>query len=124
MAIVPVRINGREYSLACYDGQEDQLIVLSQDVDDRVHGLSKQMPHAGESMLLLMSALTLSDELAETKRSVRQLQGQIYRLQEMIDQEQFLSDQAKLIEMESAMASTLQEVASRIEKIAEQLDAG
>lgn len=122
MAIVPVTINSREYHLACDTGQEEQLVMLSQEVDDRVRSLAQQIPHASESMLLLMGAIMLSEELADTKRNVRQLQGQIYRLQELVDQEQVVSDQARLIEMEAAMAATLQEVAARIEKIAEQLE--
>src|SRR6185436_4379154 len=122
MSTVRVNINGKEYQLACDDGQEEQLVALAQEVDDRVRLLSRQIPHSSEPLSLLMVSLTLADELADTKRTMRQLQGQIHRLQEMVDQEQLVNDQARLGEMESAMAATLQDVADRIEKIAEQLE--
>lgn len=122
MATVRVNIHNREYHLACDDGQEEQLIGLSQEVDDRVRALGRAMPQAGEAMLLLLSAITLADELSDTKRNVRQLQSQLKKMQEMVNEEEHLHDQARLVEMEAAMAATLQEVAARIEKIAEQLE--
>ena len=122
MSVVPVHINGKEYHLACDDGQEEQLIGLCQEVDERVRALARQIPHAGEPMLLLLVAITMADELSDAKRGVRQLQGQLSRLQEMVNEEQVLTDQTRLVEMEAAMAATLQDVAHRIEKIAEQLE--
>lgn len=122
MSIVPVSINGKEYRLACDDGQEEQLIGLSQEVDDRMRLLSRQIPHAGEQMALLLVAITLADELGDAKRVARQLQGQMNRLEELMNQEQGAGDQTKLMEMEAAMTATLQDVASRIERIAQQLE--
>jgi cell division protein ZapA len=124
MAVVAVNINGKEYQLACDDGQEEQLIGLSQEVDDRVRLLARQIPQAGESMVLLLVAIMLADELGDAKRGQRQLQGQVHRLGEMLDQEQTITDQARMAEVEEAMAATLQDVAARIEKIAAQLDIG
>lgn len=122
MAIVPVNINGKEFQLACDAGQEEQLVGLSQEIDDRVRQLSRQIPHASEQTILLMVSLMLADELADAKRHGRHLQGQVHRLEEGLGQDTLASDQARLMEMEAAMAATLQDVASRIEKIAEQLD--
>lgn len=124
MAIVPVHINGKEYHLACDEGQEEQLVALSQEVDDRVRLLARQIPHASESMLLLLVAVMMADELSDARRNVRHLQGQMHRLEEMVDQDQIVSEQTRLVEMETAMATTLQDVAQRIEKIAEQLEMG
>lgn len=124
MAVVSVNINGKEYHLACDDGQEEQLIGLSQEVDERLRLLARQMPQAGESMLLLLVAVMLADELGDAKRTHRQLQGQLNRVSDMLDQEHATTDQARMAEIESAMAATLQDVANRIEKIAAQLDIG
>lgn len=122
MAVVPVHINGKEYQLACDEGQEDQLIAICQEIDDRIRLMARQIPHAGEAVAMLMVSITLADELADAKRGIRQLQGQIHRLEEAVNQEQTYSDQSRLVEMEAAMAVTLQDVANRIEKIAEQLE--
>ena len=122
MPIVPVRINDKEYQLACDEGQEEQLVGLSQEVDDRVRLLARQVPQAGEPMLLLLVSIMLADELADTKQGMRRLQGQLHRLQEMLENQQAATDQAQLAQIEAAMATTLQDVASRIEQIAQQLD--
>ena len=84
--------------------------------------LTRQIPHAGEQVIMLLVAITLADELGDAKRTARQLQGHIHRLEEIAGQEPVTADQAKLMEMEVAMAATLQDVATRIEKIAEQLE--
>lgn len=122
MAIVPVTINGKEFQLACDAGQEEQLVGLSQEIDDRVRLLCRQIPHASEQTVLLMVSLMLADELSDSKRNARHLQSQVQRLEEGLGQEQLANDQARLLEMEAAMAATLQDVANRIEKIARQLD--
>ncbi len=138
MAVVSVRINGRDYNLACDDGQEEQLVALSQEVDDRVRQIARQAPHAGEVMLFLLSSVMLADELADTRRQVRQMHGKLMRLEEQFhaggitpvsdeelelkNQDYLSQERAKLAESEAAMTETLLEVAARIEKIAAQLE--
>lgn len=124
MPTVSVRINHREYALSCDDGQEEQLVALADEVDERVRGMAQQMPHAGEAMLFLLSALTLADELSDARRQSRITQARLARMEEQADNgsESQERDQAKLAEMESAMAATLKDVAERIEKIAARIE--
>lgn len=144
MATIPVRIHGRDYQLACDAGQEEQLALLAAEVDDRVRGLSRQIPHASEAMLLLLSAIMLADELSDTRRNVRVLQSQVNRLSEQdispsaddgqaeihaemqaeieAERQRLAEERAQLSQVESAMAATLHEVAARIEKIAGELE--
>lgn len=117
MAAVTVRMNGRDYTLACDDGQEEQLIALSQEVDERVRQLSGQVQHAGEVMLFLLTSIMLADELADTRRQCRQLQGRLSRLEEQVDPEQIQQDKDRVQVMEADMANTLDAVAERIERI-------
>ncbi len=124
MATLTVEIGGREYRLACDDGQEEQLIGLSQEVNERVNILSEQIPLAGEGMLLVLAALTLADELADTRRHMRQLQVDVNQMQRHIENEQFaVADQARLMQLEAAMAETLSDVAQRIEVLTKRLEA-
>ena len=128
MALVSVRINGRDYNLACGDGQEEQLVALGLEVDDRVRQIARQAPHAGEVMLFLLTAVMLADELADTRRQVRQANARLTRLEERLSGEGLISDEelqqerAKLAQTEAIMAETLKEVAQRIEHIAAQLE--
>ena len=66
MAQVEVSINGRNYPIACDDGQEAHLVQLGEYVDRRVKELVTAVGQVGDSRLLVMVALLIADELAET----------------------------------------------------------
>ena len=66
MAQVDVTVNGRDYQIACDDGQEDHLAQLGEYVDRRVKELATTVGQVGDSRLLVMVSLLIADELAET----------------------------------------------------------
>lgn len=97
MAIVAIKVNGREYNLACDDGQEEHLRHLADEVDGRVRALSARMGgRIGENMGLLLAAVTMADELVEKKQ-----ENQNYD--------------------EGAVMAALNEIANRMETIAERV---
>jgi len=67
MAEVSVRVNGRDYTVACGDGEERHLQQLAQYINERVGELVEQVGQVGEARLLLMAALLVADELAESR---------------------------------------------------------
>jgi cell division protein ZapA (FtsZ GTPase activity inhibitor) len=70
MSHVSVTIHGRQYRMACEDGQEDHLIRLSKDLDQRIEQLKGSFGAIGDMRLIVMAALTLGDELSgASKRS-------------------------------------------------------
>jgi cell division protein ZapA len=73
MAQVSVRVNGRDYLIACEDGDEERLTELADYVNARVGELVASVGQVGEARLLLMAALMVSDELADV---YQQLEGQ------------------------------------------------
>ncbi|MDP6564312.1 MAG: cell division protein ZapA [Alphaproteobacteria bacterium] len=76
MAQVTVRINGRDYLLACEDGEEEHLAYLAEYINTQVEGLVESVGQVGEARLLLMAALMLADELADAGREVEGLRQQ------------------------------------------------
>jgi len=123
MALVSIRINGRDYSLACDDGQEDQLIALGAEVDDRIRQIARQAPHAGDVMLFLLASVMLADELADNRRQLRQSNARVTRLEERLAGAQEPQAANKSHESESKLlVETLKDVTDRIEKIAETLE--
>ena len=125
MAIVTIRINGRDYQVACDNGQEDHLRELAEDVHERVSALIMRMKdNPGEAMPLLLAALTMSDELIENQKEIEKLAAEIKRLKKLIEENPApaQSDDARMAEMEAAMALTMNEIAARIEKIADQVE--
>jgi cell division protein ZapA len=67
MAEVNVTVGGREYRLACRDGDEDDLRAAASLLDARVSNLSENLGSVGEARLLLMAALLVSGELLDRK---------------------------------------------------------
>ena len=112
MAQVAVTINGREYSIACDDGQEEHLSKLGEYLNSRVSELSATMGQIGDARLLIMAGLLVSDELADAFADVSELTDQIARLQK----------QAPPPGVEDSEAKAIEGLAERIEAIAERLE--
>lgn len=67
MGQVAISINGRNYQVACEDGQESHLIKLSHYIDQKLTELSKSVGQIGDSRLMLMTSLMIADELFESR---------------------------------------------------------
>lgn len=68
MAQVDITVNGRIYKVTCENGQEARLQQLAGYFDRHVTQLAKDLGQVGDARLMLLAALTLSDELFESRR--------------------------------------------------------
>src|SRR5260370_35685390 len=73
MSQVTVTINGRQFRMACEDGQESHLLRLAQDLDQRIERLRGTFGEIGDTRLTVMAALTVADEFADASGRVRRL---------------------------------------------------
>src|SRR5271168_453141 len=62
MPLVNVMVNGRAYTIACDDGEEDHLRDLAGIVDAKAREVLSSVGQVGDSRLLLMAALLIADE--------------------------------------------------------------
>lgn len=123
MALVHIRINGREYDVACDDGQEGHLRGLADEVDGRVRSLVRSMgANPGEAMAVVLTALTMADEIIENKKETKKIASEVQRLAALVNEDKKLEQEDRMMEIENAMAVTLEEIALRIEKIAESIE--
>jgi cell division protein ZapA len=117
MAHVNVMINGRSYTVACDDGEEEHLSDLARYLDKHVSDLSASIGQVGDSRLLLMAALLVSDELSEMLARVDDLEEEIGDLK---------AGRTTVTEKahgaESAASQVLDAAARRIEDIAARLE--
>lgn len=67
MAQIDILVNDRSYKVACQDGQEERLLRLAAHLDREAQALVGDLGQIGESRLLLLTALTVCDELFEVK---------------------------------------------------------
>jgi len=72
MAKVEIEVNGRGYQVTCEDGQEMRLKDLAAYLDRHVAELVESLGQIGEARLLLLSALTVCDELFEARAKARE----------------------------------------------------
>ena len=69
MAKADITLRGRNYSIACAPGQEARIVALSQQLDTRVKHIASAVGDIGEDRLLLITALSLLDELDSARRA-------------------------------------------------------
>jgi cell division protein ZapA len=80
MAEVTVTIAGRNYRMACDDGQEPHLTKLGDLVDQKIADMRASFGEIGDMRLTVMAAIVLADELAETRGRVTGLEDKVDRL--------------------------------------------
>lgn len=74
MAQVEITVNDRTYKVTCDDGQEGRLQQLAGYFDRYVKQLSQELGQIGDARLMLLSALTVCDELFESRRRISDLE--------------------------------------------------
>ncbi|MEM7443871.1 MAG: cell division protein ZapA [Pseudomonadota bacterium] len=68
MARVEIVLNGRQYPIACEDGQEDRVREVASFLETRLAELRQQAPNATDSQLLVMVSLMVADELFDANQ--------------------------------------------------------
>ncbi|MGC1694568.1 MAG: cell division protein ZapA [Pseudolabrys sp.] len=117
MATINATIAGRQFRLACEDGQEEHLQLLAQDLDARIEELRKKFGEIGDTRLTVMAALMVADELAEATRRIRRLEEDATALQ---DARVVGADRAKAAS--DAVVNAFNSAAERIEGITRKLN--
>ena len=117
MATVTVSINGRNYRMACDDGQEEHLTRLAQSFNARIGELRGEFGEIGDMRLTVMAALTIADELSEQREQLRRIEDELAALQ---DARVVAADRVKVTE--NAIAAAFNSAAERIETLAKALD--
>ena len=72
MANVNITFNGKEFLLSCDDGQEDHLVELSEQLNNKFANLKSKLGNIGENKLLLITSIQVMDEYFETKKKIEE----------------------------------------------------
>jgi cell division protein ZapA len=118
MASINATIAGRQFRLACEDGQEDHLQALARELDERIEGLRKKFGEIGDTRLIVMAALMVSDELSEVARNLRRMEEELVTHQ---DARVVAADRAKAAF--EAVVGAFNSAAERLEGITKKLNA-
>jgi cell division protein ZapA len=113
MAHVSVTINGRQYRMACDDGQEHHLARLAHDLDQRIAHLRTTFGEIGDMRLTVMAALILADDLSDAQKRMHRVEEELNVLQAARASAADRSESA-----EAELAAAFNSAAERIEKAA------
>src|ERR1700740_2712804 len=110
MSHINVTINGRQYRMACEEGQEVRLLKLAEGLEARVEQLRGKFGEIGNQRLTVMAALTACDELLDAHACIRNLEQELNSLR---DVRVAAVDRAR--QTQTAVANALNAAAARIE---------
>src|SRR4051794_25275661 len=100
MPTVTIGLNGRNYDIACGEGEEARVSELAGEIRRRMESLTRNSGHLSEGMVFVMTALLLADELDQKKRETAKLR----------DEGREISQKREL-----ALADTIEALAARVE---------
>lgn len=117
MSHINVTINGRQYRMACEEGQENRLLRLAESLEARVASLRGKFGEIGDQRLTVMAALTVADELMDAGQRIRALEEELAALR---DVRVVAADRARATQ--TAVANALNSASDRIEKMTQKLN--
>ena len=117
MSHINVTINGRQYRMACEEGQEVRLLKLAESLESRVEELRGKFGEIGDARLTVMAALTVCDELLEANARIRALEEEVEASRNV---RVAATDRARVTQV--AVANALNAAADRIERTTQVLN--
>jgi cell division protein ZapA len=116
MPQVSVTISGRQFRLACEDGEEEHLTHLAQELDSRIVQLRARFGEIGDTRLTVMAALALADELSEVKEKLQRLEPELAKLQEasVVSADRVQATQAAVVAALNAAAERIESLTRRL----------
>jgi cell division protein ZapA len=108
MPTVTIALNGRNYDVACDEGEQARVTELAGELRRRMESLTRNSGHLSEGMVFVMTALLLADELDQKKRESAKLRDE---------------GREAALKREVALADTIEALAQRVETLAARVEA-
>lgn len=121
MPEIRVSIGGRDFDVACQDGEEHYLRTAARLLDDEAQVLADQVGRMPESRMLLMAGLMLADKTASVEDRAAEIQAQLDEREaelSALKQTQADPEKVEVPVVPEAVTETLAELAARAEALA------
>ncbi|MGR3321592.1 MAG: cell division protein ZapA [Pseudooceanicola sp.] len=126
MPEVEISIGGRQFEVACAEGEEHYLIAAAKMLDVEATALTEQIGRLPEARMLLMAGLMLADRTAGLEDKLREADGQLATVKSELNALKGRpAPEPKRVEVPvvpAAVTETLAELAARAESIADTLE--
>ncbi|MEM7068488.1 MAG: cell division protein ZapA [Pseudomonadota bacterium] len=119
MPSVSVTINGKNYRMACDEGQEAHLEMLARELDKYVDHLKGSFGDIGDQRLTVMAGVMVTDELIEVKKKLEKVESELAQLKDTGD-----SQTLERQEGDAELTKGLNDAAAKIEELSKQMIKG
>ena len=116
MATVAVTIAGRAYRMSCGEGEEGHLQALGRHVDTTLAGLRKGFGEVGDNRLVVMTAISVADELFDARRRLAALEERVAAFEATRLESEAMHDA-----LAGEIAGSLDAASARLERLAQTL---
>lgn len=116
MPSVNVTINGKNYRMACDDGQEAHLESLAAEFDRYVNTLKGSFGDIGDQRLTVMAGVMVTDELLELKEKLSKTEAELAKVKDS----SLLQNREKQAGDEE-LSQAIIEAASKIENLSKKM---
>ncbi|MEO9651672.1 MAG: cell division protein ZapA [Roseobacter sp.] len=125
MAEIRVSIGGRDFDVACQEGEEHYLQTAAKLLDDEARVLSDQVGRMPEARMLLMAGLMLADKTASVEDRIAEVQAKLDERDSELNalkQSQAEPEKVEVPVVPQSVTDTLAELAARAESLAVALE--
>jgi cell division protein ZapA len=113
---VSVLIDGKQFRMACEEGEEPHLHALAAHLDAKIQQMRQSFGEIGDQRLTVMAALMICDEFFEERRRSAAFEDKAG----VVDAAQAATAD-DLVRREAEIAAMIDQVSSRVERITEVL---
>ena len=126
MPEVTIQVGGRDFEVACQEGEESYLHAAARMLDDEAQVLSDQIGRMPESRMLLMAGLMLADKTAAVEDRIKEIEARLAErdaeLESLRSAPRPDPERVEVPVVPAAVTDTLAELAARAEALAEQME--
>ena len=125
MPEVDISIGGRNFEVACQEGEQHFLRSAAKMLDDEARVLTSQIGRIPEARMLLMSGLMLADKSAGMEDRMRELEAKVAEQEEELARLRSAPAHIERVEVPVVPSTTrdaMAELAARAEALAAQVE--
>lgn len=122
MAELKITIGGREFEVACQDGEEHFLRTAAGMLDAEASVLIGQIGRMPEARMLLMAGLMLADKTAGMEDQLREAEARVAAAEAALAEARANPIRAEVPVIPTEVTESLAEIAARAEALADRVE--
>ena len=125
MPEVKITIGGRQFDVACQEGEESYLHAAAKMLDDEAQVLADAVGRMPEARMLLMAGLMLADKTASVEDKISEVRAELAEREAELEGLRNVVVEPERIEVPvvpQSVTDTLSELAARAEALAAEVD--